>query len=84
MVYWTNLLFSSVPFRKRRCRRPNTTDTFCTVLWVPHRVPNFTNHVFSFFAEGIELLTLLKITLKCMSIRVVLDFLNQILNVDAM
>ena len=32
----------------------------------------------------IELSMLLKITLKCLSLRVVLDLLNQILNVDAM
>ena len=34
--------------------------------------------------ERIELSMLLKITLKCMSLRVVLDLLNQISNVDAM
>ena len=74
----------------RWCRRPNMNNIFCTVLWVPHRVvrkldvPNFTNHVFSFFAEGIELLTLLKIALKCTSMKVVLDLLNQILHVGAM
>ena len=39
---------------------------------------------FGFFAERIKLLTLLKIALKCMSMRVILDLLNQILNADAM
>ena len=41
------------------------------------------NHVLSFFAERVELSMLLKITLKCLSLRMVLDLLNQILNVDA-
>ena len=42
------------------------------------------NHVLWFFAEKVELSMLLKITWKCMSLRVVLDLLNQISNVDAM
>ena len=35
------------------------------------------------FAEGIERMMLLKITLKCLSLRVILDLLNQVMNVNA-
>ena len=65
------------------------TNILCTVLWVQHRVVH-TVQCFQLleslviFAERIELSMLLKITLKCMSLRVVLDLLNQISNVDAM
>ena len=58
----------------------------CTVSWVPCRVirtircSNFTNHLFWFLTEGIKRLTLLWVSLKTMSIRVVLDFLNQFSN----
>ena len=34
--------------------------------------------------KGVECSMLLKITLKCLSLRVVLDLLNQVVNVDAM
>ena len=40
------------------------------------------NHVSWFFAERVECSMLLKITLKCLSLRVVLDPLNQVVNVD--
>ena len=35
-------------------------------------------------SEGIECLMLLKITLKCLSLRMILDLLNQVVNVNTM
>ena len=61
------------------------TDILCTVLWVPYRVVHTIrrsqlHESFALILAGrIELSTLLKINLKCMSLRVVLDPLNQIL-----
>ena len=47
-------------------------------------VPSSFNRIFRFFAEGIECLMLLKITLKCFSLRVIFDLLNQAVNVNTM
>ena len=45
IVYWTNFLFSSVPFRKKcphgaidDADAPSMIDILCTVLWYPYRV----------------------------------------------
>ena len=56
-------------------------DILCTVLWVPYRVVHTIRR--SQLHESF-LLTLLEIALKSMSVRVVLDFLNQFSNAGAM
>ena len=59
---------------------------FGSTSTISHRsvFPPSHNRIFWFFAEGTECLMLLKITLKCLSLRVVLDLLNQVVNVNAM
>ena len=64
----------------------------CSTLWFRlhvdylawFSVPSSCNRIFWFFAEKIECSMLLKFTLKCLSLRVILDLLNQVVNVDAM
>ena len=74
----------------KRCRIPIKTNIICTAFGVPYRIirtircSNFMNHFFWFLTKGIKWLTLLQVSLKCMSLKVVLDLLNKVLNVDAM
>ena len=63
----------------------------CTVLLAPLRLSRvvqcsqqFKNCIFGLCAEGIECSMLLKIILKCLSLRVVVDLVNQVVNVNAM